>query len=92
MIVSSPNYSFSEGETVTETEEEQLCNGYLVPPPADVNTTALGIKNTSDIAEQPSTWKSTAERAIANGWSNFSHWFAIIWLDFRDGAKKVRLY
>ena len=89
-IVSLP--CFSEAETVTETEEEVQCNGYVVSSAAadDVNTSlALGIKATSgEIAEQP--WKSKAERAIANCWPSFSHRFAVLWLDFRDGAKKVK--
>ena len=84
-IVSLP--CFSEAETVTETEEEVQCNGYVVSPAA-ADDVGLGIKNTSDeIAEQP--WKSMAERAIANCWPSFSHRFAVLWLDFRDGAKKV---
>ena len=90
-IIVSLLLCFSEAETVTETEEEVQCNGHVVSSAADgVKTSlALGIKNTSDeIAEQPC--KSKAERAVANCWPSVSQWFAVLWLDFRDGAKKVK--
>ena len=90
-IVSLP-LCFSEAETVTETEEEVQCNGHVVSPASadGVKTSlALGIKNTSDeIAEQPC--KSKAERAVGNCWPSVSQWFAVLWLDFRDAAKKVK--